>query len=126
MVLWHGEEARHLPEVDHHDTIGGVGQLLKGPVGQVKVIDVAVAPQLLHFSTVLHLGHTPPASDKHTDKDAQTWTDRLRWTDSVGTLRQIDSNEETQTDTLKTDRLRQADSKWTCSTNWTALDGQTV
>ena len=44
-----------VPEVHHHDTISRVSQLLEGPIGQVKVVDVAVAPQLLCCHTLLDL-----------------------------------------------------------------------
>lgn len=44
-----------IPEVDHHDTISRMSQLLERPVGQIKVVNVAVAPQLLRCHTFLDL-----------------------------------------------------------------------
>ena len=44
-----------VPEVDHHDTISRVSQLFKGPVGEIKMVDVAVAPQLLCCHTLFDL-----------------------------------------------------------------------
>ena len=43
------------PEVHHHDSIGGVSQQLKSVVGQVKMINVTVAPKLLNLDAILHL-----------------------------------------------------------------------
>lgn len=36
-----------IPEVYHHHTVSRVSQLLEGPVGEIKVVDITVAPQLL-------------------------------------------------------------------------------
>ena len=47
-----------IPEINHHDSICGVSQLLKGPIGQVKVVNVTVAPQLLNLYAILDLHMT--------------------------------------------------------------------
>lgn len=44
-----------LPEVHHHDTVSGMSQLLEGPVGEIEMVDVAIAPQLLCRHIILEL-----------------------------------------------------------------------
>ena len=44
-----------LPEVHHHDTVCGMSQLLEGPVGEIEMVDVAIAPQLLCRHIILEL-----------------------------------------------------------------------
>ena len=40
-------------------------QLLKGPIGQVKVVDVTIAPQLLNLCPILDLERWTGVDDVH-------------------------------------------------------------